>query len=153
MHTEKLAQSVSRLQGRKEAIEKELADVNARIRTIVRILGTDGQAASEAPTSGSAAHAGEMARGAGKPKTAVEKTRKLHRWFEAGEAVSLMKTLVRAPMTASDIVRMLTRAKGHEGKLPPAELKRFQATAYVAVANAVKGGKAIRLKDGRVRIA
>src|SRR5207245_2905269 len=80
------------------------------------------------------------------------KSRKLHRWFEAGEAVGLMKRHVRTPMPTAEIVKVLTRTKGHDKGLAPEKLKRFQASAYMAVANAVKGAAAMRLKDGRIRL-
>jgi hypothetical protein len=81
-----------------------------------------------------------------------KKVRKLRQWFSSGEAIGLMKKIVRAPMTASDIVKALAHAKGYDKGLPPEQLKRFQGTAYMAVSNAVKAGNATRMKDGRVRI-
>jgi hypothetical protein len=63
-----------------------------------------------------------------------------------------MKKIVRAPMTASEIVKALAHAKGYDKGLPAEQLKRFHGTAYMAVSNAVKAGNATRMKDGRVRI-
>ena len=47
---------------------------------------------------------------------------------------------------------MLAHAKGFENGLRGVQAKRFQATAYMAVANAIKGGMARKLKDGRIRV-
>jgi len=149
---ETLAQSVAQLQARKEVIEKDLADVHSQISAIEQVLNGDSQEKREVNSHLEAPQSGVTVSGGAKRRGAGTKSRKLHRWFEAGEAVGLMKRHVRTPIAAAEIVKLLTRAKGHDKSLAPAKLKRFQATAYMAVANAVKGGAAMRLKDGRVRL-
>ncbi len=143
MRMETLAQSVSQLQAKKEVIERELADVHSRIREIERALNGDSQEERRANSHLEAAQSGATASEGAKTRGTVTKSRKLHRWFEAGEAVGPMKRHVRTPMPT---------AKGHDKGLAPEKLKRFQASAYMAVANAVKGGAAMRLKDGRIRL-
>ena len=149
---ETLAQSVSQLQAKKEVIERELADVHSRIRGIERALNGDSQEERRANSHLEAAQSGATASEGAKTRGTVTKSRKLHRWFEAGEAVGPMKRHVRTPMPTAEIVKLLTRTKGHDKGLAPEKLKRFQASAYMAVANAVKGGAAMRLKDGRIRL-
>jgi hypothetical protein len=148
-----IVSAVSELESRRKALELELASVNSKLKAIQQALevsarvGSNGagrahEAAAEAPSRSEA-----TAKRAGK-----KRTRKLRQWFASGEAVALMKKIVRSPMTASDIVKALAHAKGYDKGLPPEQLKRFQGTAYMAVSNAVKAGSASKLKDGRVRI-
>jgi len=144
MPIEAISQSVSRLQARKEAIEIELANIDSRFRAIGQALKADG--ASEISKPKPAASDGKKTDGA------TKKGRKANHWFASGEAAGLMKRLVRTPKRTSEIVKLLARAKGFDNGLSSVQAKRFQATAYMAVANAVKGGAATRLKDGRVRV-
>jgi hypothetical protein len=148
-----IVSAVTELESRRKALELELANVNSKLKAIQQALevssriGSNGagrapEAATEMPS-----RAETTAKRAGR-----KKTRKLRQWFASGEAVSLMKRIVRSPMTASDIVKALAHAKGYDKGLPPEQLKRFQGTAYMAVSNAVKAGNATRMKDGRVRI-
>ena len=146
-----IVSAVTELESRRKSLELELARVNSKLKAIQQALeasahvGSNGARASEA--------ANDMpARGETAKRAARKKTRKLRQWFASGEAVSLMKRIVRTPMTASDIVKALAHAKGYDKGLPPEQLKRFQGTAYMAVSNAVKAGNATRMKDGRVRI-
>lgn len=53
-------------------------------------------------------------------------------------------------MAARSIRRTEQRVEG-DANLPT--FVRFHATAYMAVANAMKGGAATKLKDGRVHMA
>jgi hypothetical protein len=153
MSNEPISQSVSRLQARKEAIENELAGIESRIHAIEQALYEGNSGAKEAKPSTGISERKPAASDGGKSERATNKGRKANRWFAAGEAASLMKRYVRTPMTASEIVKVLARAKGFDNGLTGVQAKRFQATAYMAVANAVKGGAARRLKDGRVRLA
>ena len=148
-----IVNAVSELESRRKSLELELASVNSKLKAIQHALGatarvesSDGARASEA-----LADAGHKADGAAK-QPGRKKVRKLRQWFASGEAVGLMKKIVRSPMTASEIVKALAHAKGYDKGLAPEQLKRFHGTAYMAVSNAVKAGTATRLKDGRVRI-
>jgi hypothetical protein len=150
MSKEPISQSVSRLQARKEAIEKELAGIESRIHAIEQVLYEGNSSAKEGKPSTEISEPRPAASDGGKSDRVINKGREANRWFAAGEAASLM---VRTPMTASEIVKVLARAKGFDNGLTGVQAKRFQATAYMAVANAVKSGAARRLKDGRVRLA
>jgi hypothetical protein len=144
-----IVSAVSELESRRKALELELARVNSRLKAIQQAL--DVSTRSESNGAGRASPSvSEPATEA--KRTGRKKVRKLRQWFASGEAIGLMKKIVRAPMTASDIVKALAHAKGYDKGLPPEQLKRFQGTAYMAVSNAVKAGNATRLKDGRVRI-
>jgi hypothetical protein len=147
-----IVSAVSELESRRKALEFELASVNSRLKAIQQALDVSVRAEANGPDRGSkmpssAASAPEVSSG----RPGRKKVRRLRQWFSSGEAVGLMKRIVRSPMTASDIVKALGHVKGYD-KLPPEQLKRFQGTAYMAVSNAVKAGNAVRLKDGRVRI-
>jgi hypothetical protein len=148
-----IVSAVSELESRRKTLELELASVTSRLKAIQQALGTSVRVSSD----GAGRATGLTASVAPKTEVATKrpgrkKGRKLHQWFASGEAVGLMKRIVRTPMTASDIVKALTHAKGYDKGLAPEQLKRFQGTAYMAVSNAVKAGAATRLKDGRVRI-
>jgi hypothetical protein len=148
-----IVNAVSELESRRRALELELASVTTRLKAIQQALGA--AAAADANGAGRASRMAAAVSTAPEPATkrsARKKVRKLRQWFTSGEAVGLMKRIVRSPMTASDIVKALAHAKGYDKGLPPEQLKRFQGTAYMAVSNAVKAGNAVRLKDGRVRI-
>jgi hypothetical protein len=153
MSKEPISQSVSRLQARKEAIEKELAGIESRIHAIEQVLDEGDSTAKAGKRSTEISEPKPVMSDGGESDLATKKGRKANRWFAVGEAASLMKRYVRTPMTTSEIVKVLARAKGFDNGLTSAQAKRFQATAYMAVANAVKGGAARRLKDGRVRLA
>jgi hypothetical protein len=151
MAIEAISQSVSRLQARKEAIEQELADIDSRCRAIAQILNDGRSGVAEAGPAADVWSPKAAASDDKKTGGAAKKGRKANRWFAPGEAASLMKRYVRTPMITSEIVKVLARAKGFDGELTGVQAKRFQATAYMAVANAVKGGVATKLKDGRIR--
>ncbi|MBV8209005.1 MAG: hypothetical protein JO133_02980 [Burkholderiaceae bacterium] len=141
-----IVSAVSQLESRRKALELELATVNSRLKAIQQALG--------ASTRVEAAGASKAASGTHAPvsQTGRRKGRKLRQWFASGEAVGLMKKIVHSPMTASDIVKQLARAKGYDKGLSAEQRKRFQGTAYMAVSNAVKAGKASKTKDGLVRV-
>jgi len=148
-----IVNAVSELESRRKALELELANVNSRLKAVQQALGAsapaDANGAGRASRMAAAVSTGsEVAT----KRSLRKKVRKLRQWFTSGEAVGLMKRIVRAPMTASDIVKALAHAKGYDKGLPPEQLKRFQGTAYMAVSNAIKAGNAVRMKDGRVRI-
>jgi hypothetical protein len=141
-----IVSAVSELESRRKALELELASVNTKLKAIQQALDVSARHESNGAAR-SAAGSDTTSKRSGR-----KKARKLRQWFASGEAVGLMKKIVRTPMTASDIVKALGHAKGYDKGLPPEQLKRFQGTAYMAVSNAVKAGNATRLKDGRVRI-
>ena len=147
-----IVSAVTELESRRKALELELDSVNSRLKAIQQALD-----ASARVDSNGAGRSGSTPAVSARSEIAVKragrkKVRKLRQWFTSGEAIGLMKKIVRAPMTASDIVKALAHAKGYDKGLPPEQLKRFQGTAYMAVSNAVKAGNATRLKDGRVRV-
>lgn len=148
-----IVSAVSELESRRRSLELELGNVNSKLKAIQQALATsarvepDGVGRVSGATSTASTGPEIIKRRAGR-----KKVRKLRQWFTSGEAIGLMKRIVRTPMTASDIVKALTHAKGYDKGLPPEQLKRFQGTAYMAVSNAIKAGNATRLKDGRVRI-
>ena len=141
-----IVSAVSQLESRRKALELELATVNSRLKAIQQALGASVRAEADGASKAATAAQAPAAR------PARRKGRKLRQWFASGEALGLMKRLVRAPMTSSDIVKTLAHAKGYDKGLPPEQLKRFQGTAYMAVSNAIKAGNATKLKDGRVRV-
>jgi hypothetical protein len=148
-----IVNAVSELESRRKALELELATVNSRLKAIQQALGA--AASVEANGAGRTSRAPatvSIGSDVATKRSARKRVRKLRQWFTSGEAIGLMKRIVRAPMTASDIVKALAHAKGYDKGLPPEQLKRFQGTAYMAVSNAIKAGNAVRLKDGRVRI-
>jgi hypothetical protein len=147
-----IVSAVTELESRRKALELELESVNSRLKAIQQALNASARA-----DSNGAGRAGSTPAVSARSEISVKragrkKVRKLRQWFTSGEAIGLMKKIVRAPMTASDIVKALAHAKGYDKGLPPEQLKRFQGTAYMAVSNAVKAGNATRLKDGRVRV-
>ncbi len=142
-----IVSAVTELESRRKALELELAAVTSKLNAIHMALGQ-----AESSEAKSAARAGEKSAGGAAKGVARKKTRKLRQWFKSGEAVSLMKRIVRTPMTASEIVKALASAKGYDKSLQAEPLKRFHGTAYMAVSNAIKAGTATRLKDGRVRL-
>ena len=148
-----IVNAVSELESRRKALELELATVNTRLKAIQQALGAAASVEVNGAGRGSRTQA-TVSTGSDSVtrRSARKRVRKLRQWFTSGEAVGLMKRIVRAPMTASDIVKALAHAKGYDKGLPPEQLKRFQGTAYMAVSNAIKAGNAVRMKDGRVRI-
>jgi hypothetical protein len=146
-----IVNAVSELESRRKALELELATVNSRLKAIQQALGAAASVDANGAGRGSRTPA-TVSSGSDVAGRARKRVRKLRQWFTSGEAVGLMKKIVRAPMTASDIVKALAHAKGYDKGLPPEQLKRFQGTAYMAVSNAIKAGNAVRMKDGRVRI-
>lgn len=145
--------AVSELESRRKALEFELASVNSKLKAIQQALDISGRAGANGPDRGAKMPSAASSRPEVAPgRPGRKRARKLRQWFASGEAVGLMKRIVRSPMTASDIVKALAHAKGYDKGLPPEQLKRFQGTAYMAVSNAIKAGNATRMKDGRVRI-
>jgi len=146
-----IASAVSQLESRRKALETELAAVTSKLKAIQQALDLSGATESR-PMSRAQEVNGYSAKVDGGGKPARKKTRKLRQWFASGEAVGLMKKLVRTPMPAAEIVKVLAHAKGYDKTLETGQLKRFHGTAYMAVSNAVKAGAATKLKDGRVRM-
>jgi hypothetical protein len=145
MPNEPISESVLLLQARRRAIEKEIAELDSRLRAIWEVVSAEDPAPKP---NGSPVPFND---GGGRPTP--ERGSKPNRWFAPGEALTLMRRQVRTPMRPAEIVQMLTRAKGVDGTLSALQWKRFQGTAYMAVANAIKRGAATKLKDGRVRMA
>ncbi len=145
-----IVSAVSELESRRRALELELAKVNSKLKAVRQAL--DASARSDGDGSGRASASAPSSTTGVAKRAGRKKARKLRQWFASGEAIGLMKRIVRAPMTASDIVKALAHAKGYDKGLPSEQLKRFQGTAYMAVSNAIKAGNATRMKDGRVRI-
>jgi hypothetical protein len=145
-----IAGAVSQLEMRRKSLEVELASVTSRLKAIQHALEVEQRTES---ASGAAPAALETLpkKTTNGERPAKRKTRKLHQWFASGEAVELMKRHVRAPATASEIVKRLAKLKGYDKSLAPEQLKRFHGTAYMAVSNAVKAGSASKQKDGRIR--
>jgi len=143
-----IAGAVSQLEMRRKTLEAELASVTSKLKAIQHALAVEQQSES---SPAAVAEDGPKKTANGKTP-GRRKTRKLNQWFSSGEALELMKRHVRAPITASDIVKVLARVKGYDKSLAPEQLKRFHGTAYMAVSNAVKAGTAAKLKDGRIRI-
>ena len=141
---EGVSDSVARLQARKQAIEDEIDEIASRLHAIARVLNAEEPAPALEPTP---------AASGGRERRAAKIRRKANHWFASGEALNLMRRHVRSSMRPSEIVKLLARAKGLDRSLNGVQAKRFHATAYMAVANAVKGGAATKLKDGRVRMA
>ena len=130
----------------------KLASNASRFKAIEEALNAGADGAKEAKQPVEISEPKPAAPDCGKPDGATKKGRKANRWFVAGEAASLMKRYVRKPMTTPEIVKVLAHAKGFDNGLSGVQAKRFQATAYMAVANAIKGGMARKLKDGRIRV-
>jgi hypothetical protein len=147
-----IVSAVTELESRRKALELELESVNSRLKAIQQALNASARAESNGAGRSGSAPAVSARSEISVKRAGRKKVRKLRQWFTSGEAIGLMKKIVRAPMTASDIVKALAHAKGYDKGLPPEQLKRFQGTAYMAVSNAVKAGNATRLKDGRVRV-
>jgi hypothetical protein len=147
-----IASAVSQLENRRKALEVELAAVTSKLKAIQQTLDAAERTRSKEGTKEiRIPGAADLLKSAARP-AAGKKARKLRQWFAAGEAVGLMKRLVRTPQTAAEIVKLLAHAKGYDKSLAPDQLKRFHGTAYMAVSNAIKAGAASKLKDGRVRL-
>ena len=147
-----IVSAVTELESRRKALELELESVNSRLKAIQQALNASARAESNGAGRSGSTPAVSARSEISVKRAGRKKVRKLRQWFTSGEAIGLMKKIVRAPMTASDIVKALAHAKGYDKGLAPEQLKRFQGTAYMAVSNAVKAGNATRMKDGRVRI-
>jgi hypothetical protein len=147
-----IVSAVSELESRRKALELELAKVNSKLKAVRQALEVSARSDADGSGRASASAAAPHSSPAATKRAGRKRTRKLRQWFASGEALGLMKRLVRAPMTSSDIVKTLAHAKGYDKGLPPEQLKRFQGTAYMAVSNAIKAGNATKLKDGRVRV-
>lgn len=146
-----IVSAVTELEARRKALELELEGVNSKLKAIQQALDVSVRGSNG--SGGDAAFEMTSEAGTGAPRpVARKKGRKLRQWFASGEALSLMRRIVKSPMTASEIVKALGHAKGYDKGLAPDQLKRFQGTAYMAVSNAVKAGNATRMKDGRVRV-
>lgn len=140
-----LANAVRELEARRTALETELAKVNARLRAVTQALGTSGEAHAAAPAAAAAA-----------PKAvrpAAKKAATVHRWFEQGEALALMRKLIKKPMRPVEVIRALAEAKGYADKLAKPERDRFNWAVISAIKAAVQSKQLIKHRDGKVSIA
>lgn len=136
MSLKSLATSVTALQARTEQIEMRISRVDSALQALAAALAAT-------PIKG---------RSTEPAKTSKRAARKTHQWFAQGEARALMKKLIKKPAAPSEIVKALAHAKGYDATLASEQLKRFHATAYMAVSNAVKTGAARKDRQGLVRI-
>src|SRR6267154_4434543 len=114
-----IVSAVTELESRKKSLELELASVNSKLKAIQQALDVTAHVESGSGRRSEAA-TGEAMKSDGATKHAGrKKVRKLRQWFASGEAVGLMKRIVRATMTAYDIVTALAHAKGYDKGLPP----------------------------------
>ncbi|HXF44760.1 MAG TPA: hypothetical protein VNK91_01440 [Burkholderiaceae bacterium] len=139
-----LSNAVRELEARRTALETELAKVNARLRAVIQALGASGEAQAAAPAT--AAPAPKAARPAAKKAT-------VHRWFEQGEALALMRKLIKKPMRPVEVIRALAEAKGYAGKLAKPERDRFNWAVISAIKAAVQAKQLVKHKDGKLSVA
>ncbi|MCS6943863.1 MAG: hypothetical protein RMK97_00330 [Sutterellaceae bacterium] len=135
-----LANAVRELEARRAALEAELEKVNARLKLIGSALG-DGDV-QETPS-------------ASVPRRTVGKTGKklkVHRWFEQGEALALMRKLIKKPMRPVEVINALAEAKGYAGKLQGMDRNRFNWAVISALKAATDAKQLIKHKDGRVSV-
>jgi hypothetical protein len=139
-----LTQEVLALEGRREALAKELADVTTRLERIQAALGAD---AALAPAAAALSPAPAKSAPATKANGGSRRS-----WFEPGEAAALSQKLLKKPMRRADLVRALADAKGYAGRLSKVDLNRFQVAAYAAIKHAVDAKKLSKATDGTVRL-
>lgn len=126
---------ITALEAQRALLSRELDDVTARLDRVRGILTE----AKLLPAKGSA--------GAPAPKGAPRRA-----WFKDGEALTLMRKIVKKPMSQIDIVRALGDSKGYTSKLPEADLKRFQFAAYSAIRHGVVTKKLTKTADGMIGV-
>lgn len=137
--------AVRELEARRTALENELAKINARLRAVAAALGASGEARAAPESPAPAAAAPQAVRRAAKKA-------KVHRWFETGEALALMRKLIKKPMRPVEVIHALAEAKGYAGKLAKSEQDRFNWAVISAIKAAVQSKQLIKHKDGKVSI-
>ena len=129
-----LTAAIETLESRRDAIARELAEIDRQLATIASALGN----------SRSNGHA--------KPATRSTKVRTTktgrHGWFARGEAPQLLRKAARRAGPAADLVRALGAAKGYDEALSQDQYRRFETAAFMAVNHAVKAGVLKRRRDG-----
>lgn len=133
--------SIAKLLQRREALVKELNELNTQIIRLTLDSGADA-------ALGVLLQAG--ARGAGKGVVTAARGGARRKWFERGEMLRLSKKLLTQPMSQADLVRGLSSAKGYDKGLPASEKARFKSAAYQAIAAALNGKQLFRNKLGQV---
>jgi hypothetical protein len=142
-----LSTAVQVLEDRRAALEAELEKVNQSLQSIQAALGSS-PAASKVKVSKSAEvkESKRAAKSSGKKSTT-------RRWFQPGEAVSLMQKMLTKPTRPGDVIKQLGAAKGYIGKLSSSEMERFTWAATSALKAAIKARKLLKLADGAVKAA
>ncbi|MCX8004300.1 MAG: hypothetical protein N2688_04990, partial [Burkholderiaceae bacterium] len=135
-----LANAVRELEARRAALEAELEKVNARLKLIGSALGNGDAAVATAPAA---------------PRRTIGKTGKklkVHRWFEQGEALALMRKLIKKPMRPVEVINALAEAKGYAGKLQGMDRNRFNWAVISALKAATDAKQLVKHKDGKISL-
>jgi hypothetical protein len=146
-----LSTAVRALEDRRAALTSELDQVNAQLRSIGQALGTAGSTKAVVAKAVIAKRSPSPAPAA-KPaaKAAPGKQAPTRRWFEPGEAVTLMQRMATKPMRPSDIIKGLASMKGYAGKLNKQAQERFTWAATSALKAAIQAKRLLRNKDGSI---
>ncbi len=132
-----LSKTVATLEARRTALNRELAQIEARLQVISKALAGEAESASTGKSGGRR----------GKPEAARAAKRA---WFEKNEISKLLRRAAKQPTAVANVVRDLAKMKGYDASLSPDELKRFQGAAFMAVAHGVKSKILKRRADGTV---
>jgi len=125
---------IETLESRRDAMTKELAEIDRQLATIARTLGNPRSNGHARPATRSM-------------KVRTTKTGR-HGWFARGEAPELLRKAARRAGPAADLVRALGAAKGYDEALSQDQYRRFETAAFMAVNHAVKAGVLKRRRDG-----
>ena len=130
-----LSKTVATLEARRAALNRELAQIEARLEVISKALAGEADAAIKA--------------GARRGKSEAVRAPK-RAWFAKNEIGKLLRKAARHPTSVANVVRDLAKMKGYDTSLGADELKRFQGAAFMAVAHGVKSKVLKRRADGTV---
>lgn len=130
-----LSKTVATLEARRAALNRELAQIEARLEVISKALAGEADAALKG--------------GARRGKSEVVRASK-RAWFAKNEIGKLLRKAAKQPTSVANVVRDLAKMKGYDTSLSPDELKRFQGAAFMAVAHGVKSKVLKRRADGTV---
>lgn len=130
-----LSKTVATLEARRAALNRELAQIEARLEVISKALAGEADAALK----------GGGRRGKSEAVRASKRA-----WFAKNEIGKLLRKAARQPTSVANVVRDLAKMKGYDTSLGPDELKRFQGAAFMAVAHGVKSKVLKRRADGTV---
>lgn len=72
-------------------------------------------------------------------------------WFARGEAIQLMRQVLKDPMRPAQLVHAVMDAKGYAGDLSSAERKKVEAALHQAIINAVKTKALVKDVKGFVK--